>query len=915
MKIAFCADLHVWNHKVHGSDFNAGLNNRCRMVLDVLKRGASAAVAVGCREFVVCGDVFDGVKPSPQMVAALQEVIEESEMEWHLLVGNHDSASSAPGDHALAPLLPVANVYEIPQVVELMGLDLVVVPYQAGIASEWFPEAVRSLTRRPLREERILCFHLGVEDSKTARSLSGSHDSVTVDMLRPLMLDHEITASFAGNWHDHRVWRDPLIVQCGTLCPTGYNNPGADEYGRVCVYDTQAEDVESALSVIEIPGPRFLKINAEDRDYIAATKLEGNTVYVKWTAQPDEFSDAEEVLGQWKQDGLVSEGGVYSDVDASDELARNAAQAAKSAETFDEALSGFVKNMDLKDLDPDDVLSRCREFLKTEGENATRIGLSVREAVVENFMRYDEATFEFPETGIVLVSGENGQGKSTIVESVVAGCWNKTLRKTPWWRMSSPASVRLTLSSPDLVLTRNRTRGGSLKFEIEGAAEFDTSKKAQDYVKEHIPDLKLWRKTSVFTSANLEGLNFTGLGDGGQKRLIEEMVGVSRFEPALKLCREKLSETNNEITELKHKLEVVDVRMESAKERQESALEDRESLVLPDAPEERRSEYQDGSDAASKDKNLLTQRKHRLERSLMQKESDIRQLERDLKRVDRSNCPECGAPIPKEHARRLREEIEESRAELGELRQFTNSEIAVLDGQLDETSDEIEWCRRKFAEATADASRYADFKARKSKVEADIRDATMSITKLSSERASLVVSLREAEESRSLLQACERVLGLRGVRAHLVAQTLHGIQSIANRWLREMGDLQIELREDRLGSEGQVIEELNLVVHGAGGGFGYNACSAGERRRVDVAILLALAKISQAAHGMGDGTLFFDEVFDVLDHPGTVGVASALSELAESRCVVVISHSERVQKVLEAAVHYHVEDGRVSEVS
>jgi DNA repair exonuclease SbcCD ATPase subunit len=97
---------------------------------------------------------------------------------------------------------------------------------------------------------------------------------------------------------------------------------------------------------------------------------------------------------------------------------------------------------------------------------------------------------------------------------------------------------------------------------------------------------------------------------------------------------------------------------------------------------------------------------------------------------------------------------------------------------------------------------------------------------------------------------------------------------------------------------GGVKDAIALLVDGAGDGHGYRACSAGERRRLDVALLLALAEIARATSGDEPGTLWLDEVFDALDDDGADAVCAAVRELCRDRCVVVITHSPRLADAL-----------------
>jgi DNA repair exonuclease SbcCD ATPase subunit len=99
-----------------------------------------------------------------------------------------------------------------------------------------------------------------------------------------------------------------------------------------------------------------------------------------------------------------------------------------------------------------------------------------------------------------------------------------------------------------------------------------------------------------------------------------------------------------------------------------------------------------------------------------------------------------------------------------------------------------------------------------------------------------------------------------------------------------MGPLTLEAGED---------QRLALSVPGRGGGT-YQGLSGGERRRTDLALQLGLSQMV----GGGSGTLWLDEAFDALDRDGAERAAVVARELAATRCVVVISHSEALQEAL-----------------
>jgi DNA repair exonuclease SbcCD ATPase subunit len=130
-----------------------------------------------------------------------------------------------------------------------------------------------------------------------------------------------------------------------------------------------------------------------------------------------------------------------------------------------------------------------------------------------------------------------------------------------------------------------------------------------------------------------------------------------------------------------------------------------------------------------------------------------------------------------------------------------------------------------------------------------------------------------------------------------------------------MAGLRATLRPYVEKKSGSVVDAISLDIEGAGAGYGYRAASGGERRRVDVALLLALSEVGQAAQGQSGSTLFLDEVFDALDEGGVAALTDALADLAQDRCVFIISHNMDIIAGVRAAMRIHVEGGAAKVLS
>jgi energy-coupling factor transporter ATP-binding protein EcfA2 len=106
-------------------------------------------------------------------------------------------------------------------------------------------------------------------------------------------------------------------------------------------------------------------------------------------------------------------------------------------------------------------------------------------------------------------------------------------------------------------------------------------------------------------------------------------------------------------------------------------------------------------------------------------------------------------------------------------------------------------------------------------------------------------------------------------------------------------------------------DKLKIQITGWGGEQGYRALSSGQRRRVDVAVLLGLARIAGGAAG---GLLVIDECFDGLDAEGAERVALLLGEEGQVRPVLVMSHDATLVRALPYCQWIYVREDSTLEV-
>ena len=353
MNHIFVADIHIGNHKAFGGRLVGGLNERCTRAIRTLER-ALRLTAERKATCVILGDLFDTAALSPPIVAAVMDVIERFErVPVIIILGNHDQGSDDPGDHACGPLEYLPNV----RILSSIGCDeeLLLLAYQKGDAREWLPPLVEKEVRSRACTTKVLGLHLGLIGDTTPPWLHHVHDAIEIAALHPVMKACGIEVVIAGNWHDTRstVYDGITYIQCGTLCPTGFDNPGGLTPGR---YGSVWHLSRTDRSRHEVPGPRFVLVEGEAALALAArqAKEAGHDLYVTWAVAPDQIPDALRVASGFpdvraRVVGALSE--QPSDLPA------------HTPTTRDEALVEYVRKTSPPEI-VNDVLTTARDLLR-----------------------------------------------------------------------------------------------------------------------------------------------------------------------------------------------------------------------------------------------------------------------------------------------------------------------------------------------------------------------------------------------------------------------------------------------------------------------------------------------------------------------------------------------------------------------
>lgn len=476
---------------------------------------------------------------------------------------------------------------------------------------------------------------------------------------------------------------------------------------------------------------------------------------------------------------------------------------------------------------------------------------------------------EFPEVGTLTVVGENGSGKTVrVLDAPAWAAWGSTLRGTPPTTGSTHTEVALITDKVEIIRS---TKNPKLEWRHHGTVPpiYETPTKQKEALLRVTGPMDTWCRTHVFTS--LDAAIFSTATDGERKRLLEKLIGLHVFDAAYKIISDSTSSRLNSVTDIRNKI----VR-----------LEERMAEIGRHAKDLRA--FFDQSDSGDPEKMQaeqmeLAQKRQGFQEEYQRASAEIAQARAQLSMVQsqqlqhqNGQCYACKQNIP--HAL-----LEQQQADLATAIRSANeaevrNRVAMQDAA--QAMSDIDY---KLQNLNERINRTGSYQLVVDKLAA----LKLRYKEEQQQHASLQFDLSLYEEDEEVQRHASRMLGLKGPRARILARSLSALEVLANSYMEWLNsDTRLVLHGSADQANGKPSEKITIEVVGYGGGHGYDGASGGERRRIDMALLLAIANLSKSK-----GTLIFDEVFDALDNEGVRSACELLTRISEKRPIIVITHN------------------------
>ena len=309
-----------------------------------------------------------------------------------------------------------------------------------------------------------------------------------------------------------------------------------------------------------------------------------------------------------------------------------------------------------------------------------------------------------------LIVGENGSGKSTILDALCYVLFSRPFRRVTKKQLVNSVNTKGTSIEVEFSVGKNKYKvhrsiktWGSQPFEIyvngQMINQTGDSKDYQEHLETNILKLNFKSFTQIVILGSSSFIPFMQLSGPQRREIIEDLLDIKIFSSMNVILKDKVSDNKNRITELKYHIDLIKDKIQVQRqfideikqtnnekiEKNQQEIEKTQATILrsrqkTDTLEQQVRELQE----KIKDKNQLQNKLGSITAMEESMESKIKQLSKDIDFYDNHDeCPTCNQSITAEtktkNVTKKQEKIKQVKQgleELGKKYQEVNEKVA-----------------------------------------------------------------------------------------------------------------------------------------------------------------------------------------------------------------------------------------------
>jgi DNA repair exonuclease SbcCD ATPase subunit len=534
----------------------------------------------------------------------------------------------------------------------------------------------------------------------------------------------------------------------------------------------------------------------------------------------------------------------------------------------------------------------------------------------KNFISYGNhwTEIDLNQTKSSLIIGENGSGKSTVLDALTFGLYNKPFRKVTVQQLVN------TINNKDMVVEVEFGIGSHnykvirgqkpRKFEVyQDDKLLNQEAHAKDYqetLEKQI--LKLNHKSfcQVVVLGSSSFIPFMQLPTNHRKEVIEDLLDIGIFSIMATLLKEDVSKNKehaqtltSELTTIEEKIRIQQHFVDKISQQQDEAIAEKKEQIVKLENENSISEVNlkdQETDLSKLREEVAEEEKVRSKLNQLTNLEDkikdkVKTLKRDIQFFDtHDDCPTCNQAIDQDFKSKVIDEkedkVEECEAgfeplekELDTTQQEINHIVEVYK-KIDNINQQINSLNSKM-----NGNRQLIESLQKDIDNTSKQDITEEKNKIKDFNIELDGKRKDVEEftnTREVYDIATKLLRDTGIKSRIIKQYVPIMNKLINKYLAAM-DFFVQFELDQ-----NFNESIKSRFRDE---FTYASFSEGEKMRIDLALLFTWRAIAKLKNSASTNLLILDEIFDSsLDAQGTDEFLKIINDLTLDTNIFIISH-------------------------